>query len=353
MIDPQEIALLRLVAQRIAGPGLPTAAATVRWLTAAQGQDFAGVLTSIALRTAAGTRADVEAALNAGEVVKSWPMRGTLHLVAAEDLPWMLDLAAPRMLAGAAVRRTQLGLDVPLLERARQLAVESLHAYGHLRRGALRDLWTADGLDAVGPRGAHLLSYLAQTGTICFGPVREGDQVVVLLDKWIKRPRKLEREQALGEWAERYFRSHGPATAKDFTRWTGLRAADVRTALALAKPGLERIEVDGVEYLMHPQTPELLDAHRRDARGVFLLPGFDELVLGYADRSATLPPEFADRIVPGGNGVFRPTVVDDGRIVGTWKHAGRGAKRGIAANPFTAFRAEVTDQVPTLYARLP
>lgn len=353
MISQHDIALLRLVAQRIPGPGLATAAETVRWLTAAQAQDLAGALSSIALRTASGTRADVEAALNAGEVVKSWPMRGTLHLVAAEDLPWMLSLAAPRMLAGAAARRTQIGLDASTFERARQLATDALRGGQQLRRDALLGLWTAQGLNAVGPRGAHLLSYLAQTGTICFGPVRDREQLIVLVDEWIASPRQPEREHALGEWAERYFRSHGPATARDFARWTGLAAADIRTGLALARPRLDRVDVDGVEHLMDPKTPELLDARRRDARGVFLLPGFDELVLGYANRCATLPAEFADRIVPGGNGVFRPTVIDDGRVVGTWKYIGRGAKKSITASPFTAFRTQVTDALPQLYVEHP
>lgn len=86
---------------------------------------------------------------------------------------------------------------------------------------------------------------------------------------------------------------------------------------------------------------------------MFLLPGFDELVLGYADRSATVPTEFADRVVPGGNGVFQPVVVDDGRAVGTWKRTGRGAKRSIAATPFTSFRTQVADALPQLYAALP
>src|SRR5215217_7317133 len=104
MSSRHEVALLRLVAQRIAGSPPPTADRTVRWLTAVQAQDHSGALTSVALRTASGTRADVEAALCAGTVVRSWPMRGTLHLVAAEDLRWMLGLTASRMHAAAASR---------------------------------------------------------------------------------------------------------------------------------------------------------------------------------------------------------------------------------------------------------
>ncbi len=353
MTTLDEIALLRLVAQRIAGAGLASATEVVRWLTALQAQDHSGVLTSVALRTASGTRQGVEAALNAGEVVKSWPMRGTLHLVVAQDLPWMLDLTAPRVVAGAAARRAQLGLDTPLLEHARQLAVDALAGGHQLRRADLLAGWDGGGLVTAGQRGYHMLWHLAQTGTLCFGPVRDGEQLLVLIDEWIPRPRRPERKEALGELALRYFRSHGPATVKDFTRWTNLVAADVRAGLALARPRLARVEVDGVEYFMDPQTPDLLDACRRRARGVFLLPGFDEFILGYQDRRAVLAAEFADRIVPGANGVFRPTVVSDGHVVGTWKHTGRGAKRTVAATPFRSFPDEVTEAIPQVYAALP
>jgi hypothetical protein len=153
--------------------------------------------------------------------------------------------------------------------------------------------------------------------------------------------------------ALRYFRGHGPATVKDFTRWSGLLAADVQVGLALANPGLEKLVVDGVAYLMDPQTPQLLEGCRERAVGVFLLPGFDEYVLGYGDRGAILEPAFAARIVPGANGVFKPTVVDDGYLIGTWAHVGRGAKRAIAAIPFTSFTAKVEAGIARAYRALP
>ncbi|HEX6499115.1 MAG TPA: winged helix DNA-binding domain-containing protein [Micromonosporaceae bacterium] len=353
MTTPHEIALLRLAAQRLAGPALPSAADAVRWLTAMQAQDFNGALTSVALRTAGGSRDMVEAALDDGEIVRSWPMRGTLHLVAAEDLPWMLALTAPRVLAGAARRRAQLELDEATLERARDLAVAALGGGRELRRDDLLAVWRDGGLTTTGQRGYHMLWHLAHLGTLCFGPVRGGDQRIVLLDEWIRKPRRLAGEEALGELALRYFRGHGPATVKDLARWASLTLTDARAGAALARPRLARLDVDGVEHLMHPRTPEVLDACRGRARGVFLLPGFDEYLLGYGDRGAMLPPEHADRIVPGGNGMFKPTVVSDGRVVGTWRHNGRGTKRAVQATPFETFSGEVVEAIAQVYATLP
>ncbi len=347
-----EVALLRLAAQRIAGPRPKTPAEAVRRLVAVQGQDLPGALLSVALRTAAGTRADVEAALDAGEVVRSWPMRGTLHLVAAEDLPWMIGLLGPRVLAGAPARRAQLGITDDSIERARLLAVDALTGGKRLQRRELLAALADGGVEITGQRGYHLLWYLSQTATLCLGPMADGEQSFVLMDEWLPGPRQLAAEEALAELAGRFFRGHGPATVKDLARWAGLRVTESRSGLAAALPELARLEVDGVEYFLDPETPDVLAACREEARGTFLLPGFDEFVLGYGDRSAVLDPAFADRIVPGGNGVFRPTVVSDGRIVGTWAWAGRGAERTVTATPFTQFPPEVAAAVPQLAAGL-
>ncbi|GAA4696901.1 winged helix DNA-binding domain-containing protein [Phytohabitans rumicis] len=345
-----DIGMLRLAAQRIAGPGMAGPGDAVRWLTAAQAQDHGGALASVALRTTSGSRAAVQAALDAGEIVKSWPMRGTLHLVAAEDLPWLVHLAAPRVVATTTARRAELGLDTKTIEYADQLARDALRGGIVLSRNELLAAWDAAGVSTVGQRGYSLLRHLAMTGVLCLGP---GDQQVVLVEEWIPQPRVLDREEALGELALRYFRSHGPATGKDFTRWAHLVAADVRAGLAIARPDLASVTVDGVEYLMDPRTPEALAGCLRRARGVFLLPGFDEFILGYADRGAVVPAEYAARIVPGGNGVFQPTVVSAGRVVGTWKHAGRGARQTVAATPFESFTDAVATAIPRAYAALP
>jgi hypothetical protein len=353
-VDMSEVALLRLAAQRLAGPREPGVAEAASWMGAMQAQHYTGLLTSAALRTEGGTREAVEAAMEAGDVVRSWPMRGTLHVVAAEDLPWMLELMTPRVIAASAKRRAQLGLDEASVERAREAAVEALSGGRRLDRAAMLEVWDKAGQATKGGPGYHLISLLSMTGTLCFGPpAASGEQALVLLEEWIPSPRRLPREEALAEIARRYFHGHGPATLEDFKRWTGLTAGDARAGIAAAGDALESLEVDGVRYLMDPATPERLGACRDEARGVHLLPGFDEFVLGYADRSASLAPEHFERIVPGGNGVFRPTVVAGGRIVGTWKHVGSGARTRIEAEPFESFTAPVAEAIPQRYTALP
>ena len=354
MVPASDIGRLRLAAQRLVGERAATATDAVRGLLAVQGQDLPGALTSVALRTAARSPADVTAALDGGRVVRSWPMRGTLHLVAAEDLPWLLEQLGTRTLAGVARRWAALGLDEAQCERAREAVLAALAARDRWSRADLLSAIAEGGVPTRGQRGYHLLWYLSQTGTLCLGPTDGGgDQLFVRLEDWIPRPRRLDREEALAELALRFFTGHGPATVQDLVRWSGATVRDVRAGLAQVRHRLESMTVDGVEHLLDPATPDRLAAARDEADGVLLLPGFDEFVLGYGDRSAVLPAEFAGRIAPGGNGMFRPTVVHRGRVVGTWRWTGRGAERRVEADPFPTCPEEVAAAVPDLAATLP
>lgn len=356
-LAPREVAQLRLAAQRLVGPPCETAAAAVRWMTATQAQDLPGALTSVALRTAGRRLADVTAALGEGSVVRSWPMRGTLHLVAGEDLGWMLDLTGPRLLAQAARRRAQLELDDATTARAGDLAEAALDGGRSLSRDELLRVWEAAGIATTGQRGYHLIAHHAERRLLCWGPVDPAaparQQRLVLLREWVPDPRRPTRDEALGEWALRYLRSHGPATRADLARWAGLLAADVRTGLEVARPSLEALDVAGVEHWMDPRTPDRLAAAREEVSGVRLLPGFDEYLLGYADRTAALPAEHAEKVCPGRNGVFAPTVVDGGVVVGTWR---RGTRRGsppCEATPFTSFDRRVEAALPEVVAAFP
>jgi hypothetical protein len=354
MTTSREVALLRLAAQGLAGPKAACAADAVRHLGALQGQDYPGAVTSIALRTASRARADVEAALDKGTIVRSWPMRGTLHVLAADDLPWMLRLLCTRVLAGLTARWAQLELTETDAERAREIVLVTLAGGRRMRRADLLAAIDDAGVATTGQRGAHLLGFLSRTGTLCLGPTDgAGEQLYVLLDDWVRSPRVLCGDEALGELVRRFFRGHGPATVHDLARWAGIPLRDARAGLAMSRPELETLDVDGVEHLMDPATPDRLQASRAEAEGLFLLPGFDEFVLGYRDRTTVLAPEFAERIVPGNNGMFRPTVILGGRVVGTWQWTGRGTKRMVTATPFTSFPKKVSTLIDRSAGRLP
>ncbi|RFA14300.1 hypothetical protein B7R21_06870 [Subtercola boreus] len=349
--EASSLARLRLVGQGIqrrSGSGERAGVVdVVRRLGALQAQDLPGAKWSVALRSPGATLRTVDDALNRGEVVRSWPFRGTLHLVAAEDLGWMLDLTATRTITGAATRHRQLGLDSETFERARTVAVGALEGGRSLTRDALFAEFRSHGIDTASNRGSHLLWYLSHTKTLCFGPMVGTAQALVLLDEWIGHPRRLSHEEGVRELALRYFTSHGPASLRDFLWWSNLLVPDAKAGLDAAKGRLESFTVDGVEYWM--PAGALAEAPVRST--VHLLPGFDEYLLGYTDRSAVLAAEYSERIVPGGNGMFLPTIVAGGRVVGTWSRKAGAARVTVTPAPFEPLGAEQAAGIARAAAR--
>ncbi len=335
-VAPQTIARLRLAAQGIHPTSISPVQGpvdVVRSMTALQGQDFPGVLWSIGLRSSHATRAHVEAAFNGGELVRSWPMRGTLHVTLAEDLGWLLSLTGKRTAVGLVSRHRELGITAPDVEQARASALALLgQSGGKATRGELFAAFEHAAQPTGKQRGSHLLFMLCLQGTLVQGPINTKDgkstaQYFVDSGRWIKHPRTLEREQALGELALRYFRSHGPATMKDFQWWTKLTLRDIQAGMALVRNQLESVECQGAIYWLAPEIAGLLGGTVPGARSVSLLPGFDEYLLGYTDRSAALAPQHAPRIVPGGNGMFMATIAAGGKIAGTWRKAQGAAEK--------------------------
>src|SRR5687768_12764786 len=161
------IGRLRLANQHIARPVFDDPAAVVRWLGAVQAQDYLGGLWAVGLRTRGATEAGVEAAIARGAIIRTWPMRGTLHFVAAEDVRWMVGLLAPRVLRSAVSRFRQLELDAAAFSRSGDVAVKALEGGKRIRRDALYTLWNDAGINTKDSRGLHILGYLAQTGLLC------------------------------------------------------------------------------------------------------------------------------------------------------------------------------------------
>jgi DNA glycosylase AlkZ-like len=348
-MDLSDIARERLANHGLTRVAWPDAAAAVAHMGALQAQDYSASLWAAGVRSGA-TRAEVEAAIATGALVRTWPMRGTLHMLAAADVRWMLELMAPRAIAKARGRTAQLEIDDEVLARAAALIERALAGGNRLTRRELYGLLNAAGMRPDGQRGIHILWQLAHRRLLCIGPRRGKDPTFVLLDDWVPPAPPLDRDEALVELAVRYFRSHGPATERDLAWWSGLTLSDIRRAIDVAATALESITVaDTIYWRGRDTTVPSPDSHT-----VIFLPGFDEFVLGYTDRSVVLPRQHANRIVPGGNGVFRSTVVVDARVAGTWRKSAVGGRLIVSVEPFEALtartRSALADPVST-YAR--
>lgn len=365
----RELLRWRLESQGVAPARDASVTEVVDRLLAMQAQDFAQGSWAIGLRAPGSTRADLTAALDSGEIVRSWPMRGTLHFTRPDDLRWMLALTAQRTVRSMAKRHRDLGLDDVVVARATAIARTELRGGGALSREEFTALLETGGIATDGQRGMHLIWRLAHDGLICWGPARGTQQAMVLLDEWAPPTHEHARDEALGEFVLRYVTGHGPATLKDFCWWSKVSVADASLGLDHVRDRLREIELGGTSYWVAADTterearapsadtagdtisesgagrsveavpPARPPASRPGARAFHALPGFDEYLLGYPNRAPALPEAFAARIVPGDNGIFLPMLVSRGTVVGTWKRALTASKVTITPTPFAPLSA--------------
>ncbi len=317
----------------------------VRWFGAMQGQDYGSVLWSLGLRTGRA-RDEVVAAFESGEILRTWPMRGTLHVLPGADARWMITHLGARALRGAEARRQFLGLAEEDADRAAAVLSEAMAGGRAMTRAECVTILEGAGIPSAGQLGYHLLWYASQKGVTCVGPQRGREQTFVLLDEFAPPAVELDRPAALATIAERFVRSHAPVSAHDLARWADLTMADARAGLAAAEGLVLRpfggrdmyvteAQLDASDGAPSQSTTHAAGTSARAALPARALPGFDELVLGYRDRTAQIAVDHEKRVVPGGNGVFAPTLVIDGRVVGMWKRRELTRRVDIVASPFT------------------
>ncbi|MEO7913227.1 MAG: winged helix DNA-binding domain-containing protein [Roseiflexaceae bacterium] len=329
----EDIALQRLANQQVAQPTFAHPSEVVAWLGAVQAQDYLGALWALGLRVPGATEQMIEQALADKTIVRTWPMRGTIHFVAAADVRWMLELLAPRVVQRTTSRRAGLGLDEKVIAASAKVLTSALEGGKQLTRPAIYELLAQAKIATDDSRGLHILGRLAHDRLLCFG-ARAGKQpTFTLLDEWIPATKPLSHQEALATLAQRYFTGHGPATIQDFMWWSGLTTKEAKAGLAAVEGQLDHKRIGEREYYFAPNLPEA-SAKAHDA---FLLPPFDEFLVAYRDRSAALDPRYNNLIVPGGNGMFNPIIVISGRVVGTWKRVFKRDSVVITFSPFEEF----------------
>lgn len=380
----RHLAGARILAQGLAGPprfDTPTQAA--RAFGAHQGQDVHGVMASLALRTGNDLSA-VLAAFDRGEIVRGYPMRGTVFAVAADSLAWMTQLCAGAPLRAAIARRPALDLEDQHIDRATAILEDLAGPASEpgIGRGILRkDLmtaWDAAGIPTDQGRGYHVLSELVCFGYAAYGPWRGDETAIVYAPRWLPAGSDLEgtfngdEDAAIAELALRYFTTHGPASIRDFSWWSKLPLRRITAALALVRGRLEKGWAEGSGRLRagtapagHPHeavqdhlwwVPGLIEeyaAREKETMREILLPGFDELVLGYRDRLFLMDEERHRALTPGNNGVFKRAMIRRGEVHATWSRKGPAGRRKLVVTPPDAFSAAQHRTFEKLFAAFP
>ncbi len=315
-----ELLAIRLQNQRLMGQRFAEPAEAVSWMGAMQAQALDQAKWGIGVRLADGTVKAVEEALNTGKIIRTHILRPTWHFVTAEDIHWMFDLSNPQIKPIYISYCRMIGADESLVLRALPVVENSLAGGKHLTKEEIGGALHAAGITADGSLLNQIICRAEMEGILCNGRLRGNKQTFTLLEEWAPRKETIGRDEALERLARRYFTSHGPATVHDFSWWSGLTVTDCRRAVAMLVSDLVSVKLNGRDFLMMNDI-EIPVAHGGSA---LLLPSFDEFVVSYKDRSEMISETHYGKVMTK-NGLFSPTVMLGGEIVGSWK---KSVKKG-------------------------
>lgn len=309
---------LRLINQGLVQPKLKSAKDVVAGLGAVQAQDINMSKWALGLRMKQAVEADIDAAINAGNILRTHVLRPTWHYVSPEDICWMLALSAKNIKTAVRSREKQLELTDALIRKSQSILEKELEGNHHMARQELIAKFVEAGINVDDNRAAHLFMHAEINGIICSGQLKGSKHTFALLAERVKHARQLNREEALAELTSRYFTSHGPATLDDFKWWSGLSATDCRSALEMVKSQFESANIDERTYWFKPSVLENAIGSQ-----VFAIPAYDEFLISYKDRSASITSEHHKSAVSI-NGLFRPVIVSRGKVIGIWNRKFNG-----------------------------
>ena len=322
------IADIRPINHQLSRTDYTTPRQIVAHLGAIQAQDFNSAQWAIGARLNGITEKSVQEAFDKGEILRTHVLRPTWHFVTPENIRWMLQLSAKRIVQSMKSRDRDLGLTDEIYSKCYRIIEKALEKEDCLTREELTEILHNAGMEVNSSQMTHVLTGAGANGIVCSGALCEKKQTYALLEKRVSAAKPLTQEESLEKLARIYFTGHGPATLQDFVWWSGLSVSEARQGLQSVQTEFVSETINGQMYWM----PNIDFQPLIGKNDVHLLPAFDEYIVGYKDRTAILTSENHQKAISS-NGVFRPVVVKDGRVIGFWKKA-TSVKKIITVAPF-------------------
>jgi hypothetical protein len=317
---------------------------------AVQAQEYEPARWGLAQRLTGSLSADdIEREIRSGAILRTHVMRPTWHFVAARDIGWMQALTGGHVQRRMANYHRYFELDSKILTRALTVIERSLRDGTHLTRAEVGQALRRARIVATHMRLAHITMHAELAGLICSGPRRERQSTYALIAERASRGRALSRDEALAELTGRFFRSHGPATVRDFVWWSGLATADAKLGLDMIRA--KATVVRGLTYwfLGGREVVKAETSRRRGGRpAAHLLPIYDEYLVAYRDRDLVQP---GLSVIRNGNRTvrFQHALLIDGQVAGTWRHS--PASSIVDVVPMRRLSAPKRDAVRSAEAR--
>ena len=323
-----------------------TPEAVAATLIGVQAQVTSSAALAIALRSkpARGTPASIDpttTALRARRLVRSWAMRGTLHLFAADDLPTIAAALGRRENWRRPAWLRWFGVTEPEMERLIDTIGEVLDDGRPRTRAELAEeiggrLGPKQGKLLLGSWGSALKiasdrNYIVQSADDGAG-VR-----FVLASRWIASWREEDMDAALATLIDRYLAAYGPATFKELMRWWGVAVqTEIKPIVASLGDRVTEVDVDGVRALVRTMDVDAIGSTRATSGAVHLVGGFDPFIVGAGLRDQLLPAAHLKRVSRTA-GWISPVVLVDGIAAGVWDSRRQGDRLSITVEPFAPF----------------
>lgn len=313
-MNTAELLNIRLYNQLLSTHDMKEPHEIVSWMGAMQSQALEQAKWAIGARLENKNVKDIDEALNTGKIIRTHILRPTWHFVSAEDIHWMFDLSSLRLRPIYRSYAKIYGADEPLIYRAIPVLEKVLMGGKHLTKeeigGALfeQNVTLDDG---------HLkltISYAEREGVLVNGRLKGNRQTFTLFEEWAPRKQTVCKEEALERLARRFFTSHGPATIHDFVWWSGLTITECRQAIEMIRADFICETINGRDFWMRND----VKVPPTDGDSALLLPSFDEFVVSYKDRSEIIEDTHYGKVMTK-NGLFSPTIILNGEIIGSWK----------------------------------
>jgi hypothetical protein len=303
--------------------GRLSAPEVVRRLSGVQAQVASSAEMAIRVRSEAVKAGDVGRALAKGDLIKTWAMRGTLHLLTPEDAGSVLSLLAAGRTWERPIWQRYFGMDPATMERFRDAVQEALDGRTLTREELIEAVTKRPGMKHIGDEmrsgWGTLLKPVAWQGGLCFGP-QVGTRVTFMRPdqvspRWAGVP---DPEVAGPIAATAYLRAYGPATVSGFRRWTGATERRARDLFKGLGDTLAPVDVGGEPaFILSEDLDEL--AATEPSRTVRLLGGFDQWVLGPGTDDPHVIAPARRAAVSKQSGWIAPIVVAGGVVAGTWE----------------------------------
>jgi len=335
-MNTADVVKMRLANQLLTGSSYTKPEEIVSWLVAMQAQEYMQSKWAIALRLPSATDQMIDRVFQDGKILRTHLMRPTWHFVTPADIHWLLKLTAPRVHQANAFMYRKLELEKKLFKRSVNVLIKALEGGKYLTRDELNNYLKQKKIFAEGHRLSYIMMYAELEGIICSGPRKGKKFTYALLEERVPQVKALTRQEALAAFTQRYFTSRGPATAKDFSYWSGLTMQEVKKGIHTLPKDFISEKINDQEYIFKPSA---LSDQKKLA--TFLMADYDEYGMSYKDRSVIFVPESAR----DGNPVFNHMLVIDGKLAGTWKPYADKKKITVETAPFIKLNKTQTQAV--------